>query len=241
MNGQVRALLAVGSDLIAGGDFTTAGGNPAKFIAKWDGSQWTEFGGGMDAWVRSLALINGEIVAGGSFTKAGADSINRFAKWTGSHWEKFGRGMTPSQWGNPIVQSIVPMGDEIYCGGTFEVAGGKPSSFIAHWLRWPVGTEEPVNLCKSNLKLKIQPNPFSRTAVISWQSAVGSQQFTTHNQVLIKVFDFTGKEVSNPVDAIMAPGEHQVTFDASGLPAGMYTCQLQVDGRTESKKMVIIK
>jgi hypothetical protein len=146
MNGQVRALLAVGNDLIVGGDFTTAGGNPAHYIAKWDGTQWTEFGGGMDNWVRSLAYINGEIFAGGGFTKAGNDSVNRFAKWNGTNWVKFGSGMTPSQWGNPIVQSIVPLGDEIYCGGTFEVAGGKPSSFIASGGNGPWGFRIPALL-----------------------------------------------------------------------------------------------
>jgi len=133
MDGQVRALLVAGNDLIAGGDFTMAGGSPAHYIARWDGIQWTEFGGGMDNWVRSLTLINGEIYAGGGFTKAGSDSVNRIAKWNGTKWESLGSGMTPGQWGNPIVQSIVPYGRDIYCGGTFEVAGGKPSSFIGAW------------------------------------------------------------------------------------------------------------
>ena len=231
MNGQVRALLPFGNDLIAGGDFTMAGGDSAHFIARWDGSQWSEFGGGMDGWVRSLALINGELVAGGGFTKAGNDSINRFAKWNGTNWEKFGSGMTPSQWGNPLVQSIVAAGDEIYCGGTFEMAGGKPSSFISKWLRWPVGAEESQSSAKSILNLKNQPNPFSRTTIISWQSAVGSQ-------IVIKVFDFMGKEVRTLVDDEMAPGEHQITFDASGLSAGVYFYQLQVDGTVETKKMI---
>jgi len=231
MNGQVRALLVVGNDLIAGGDFTTAGGNPANYIARWDGSQWSEFGGGMDGWVRSLTLINGEIVAGGSFTKAGNDSINRFAKWNGTNWENFGTGMTPSQWGNPIVQTILPLGDDIYCGGTFEVAGGKPSSFIAKWRKWPVGGKDPGNKSNSALHLQNQPNPFCGSTVISWQSAVGGQ-------VLLKVFDFMGKEIRTLIESEMIPGKHQMTFDASGLAAGVYFYQLQADGLVETKKMV---
>ncbi|MCX6251462.1 MAG: T9SS type A sorting domain-containing protein [Bacteroidetes bacterium] len=246
VNGQVRALLVYGNDLIVGGDFTIAGGNPAKYIAKWDGSQWSEFGGGMDSWVRSLALIKGELYAGGSFTKAGNDSINRFAKWTGSHWEKFGNGMTPSQWGNPIVQTIVPMVDDIYCGGTFEVAGGKPSSFIAKWLRWPVGMEDPGNEHKSIFDLQNQPNPFNQTTVISWQfpaclpdRQVSSSQLAVSSQVVLKVYDFMGKEVRTLTDGEMEPGEHQVTFDGYGLPAGVYFYQLQVNGIVETKKMII--
>ncbi|MCX6248228.1 MAG: T9SS type A sorting domain-containing protein [Bacteroidetes bacterium] len=229
-NGQVRALLAVGSDLIVGGDFTTAGGGPANYIAKWDGTAWSEFGGGMDGWVRSLVLINGEIVAGGSFTKAGTDSINRLARWTGSHWEKYGSGMTPSQWGNPIVQTIVPLGDDIYCGGTFEVAGGKPASFLAKWRKWPVGTVDPGNT-GSALNLQNQPNPFSQSTVISWQSPNGGH-------VVLTVFDPVGKEIRTLVEDDMPPGEHRVIFNASGLPAGVYFYRLKVNGIIETRKMI---
>src|SRR5437016_14551723 len=40
MGGTVY-LAVSGSDLYAGGSFTTAGGNAASHIAKWDGSSWT--------------------------------------------------------------------------------------------------------------------------------------------------------------------------------------------------------
>ena len=241
MNGQVRALLAVGNDLIAGGDFTTAGGIPAKYIAKWDGSQWSEFGGGMDGWVRSLAYINGEMVAGGGFTKAGNDSINRFAKWTGTHWEKFGSGMTPSQWGNPLVQSIVPLGEDIYCGGSFEKAGGKPSSFISKWLKWPVKVEDSANAGNSILRLQNQPNPFCQSTTISWYSATTTGHPMLGDQVVLKVFDFMGKEVRTLVDSEMAPGEHHISFDASSLPAGVYFYQLYTNGQVISRKMIRMK
>ena len=37
-----------GTNLYAGGGFTTAGGVPANYIAKWDGSAWSALGSGMD-------------------------------------------------------------------------------------------------------------------------------------------------------------------------------------------------
>jgi len=149
--------------------------------------------------------------------------------------------MTPSQWGNPIVTSIVPMGEEIYCSGTFEVAGGKPSSFIAKWRRWPVGAEESQGPGKSMLNLKNQPNPFSQSTIISWRSAVGSRQSAVNSQVVIKIFDSMGKLIKTLVDEDRSPGEHQVTFDAADLPAGVYFYQIQVNGMYETKRMVIIK
>jgi len=55
---------------------------------------------------------------------------------------------------------------------------------------------------------------------------------------VIKVFDVIGKVVRTFVDENKAPGEQQVIFDASGLPAGVYFYQLQADGLVETKKMV---
>ena len=46
MNGFVYALAVSGTNLYAGGSFSTAGGVPANFIAKWDGSTWSALGSG---------------------------------------------------------------------------------------------------------------------------------------------------------------------------------------------------
>jgi hypothetical protein len=45
----VLALAVSGSDLYAGGEFTTAGGISAANIAKWNGSSWSALGSGMGA------------------------------------------------------------------------------------------------------------------------------------------------------------------------------------------------
>jgi hypothetical protein len=228
MNGQVRALLAVGDELIAGGDFTTAGGVSAKYLAKWDGSQWTEFGGGMDNWVRSLALINGEMYAGGSFTKAGNDSVNRLAKWTGTHWVGFGSGMTPSQWGNPIVQTIVPLEDDIYCGGTFEVAGGKPSSFISRWMKWGVGIQEPVSTDEEPSQLSIYPNPSSGT--ITLNSAIFRKQ-----PAILQITTPQGKLV---LEKMIPAGAEEFSLDIKSFPPGVYSVSVNSNNQCIVKKLI---
>src|SRR5258708_3557080 len=43
----VTALAVLGNDVYAGGNFTTAGGNSAQNIAKWNGSTWSALGSGM--------------------------------------------------------------------------------------------------------------------------------------------------------------------------------------------------
>ena len=48
MDGRCLALAVSGSDLYAGGYFTTAGGSAANHIAKWNGSSWSALGSGMN-------------------------------------------------------------------------------------------------------------------------------------------------------------------------------------------------
>jgi hypothetical protein len=78
------------------------------------------------------------------------------------------------------------------------------------------------------------PNPFNKTTTISWQLPQDSH-------IVLKVFDFTSREVKTLVDCDQAEGEHQVTFNAADLPAGVYFYLLQANGSVEIKKMIVIK
>lgn len=78
------------------------------------------------------------------------------------------------------------------------------------------------------------PNPFTEITTISWQLPK-----TAH--VILKVYDFTGREVKTLVDCEQVKGKQKTKFDASGLPAGVYFYQLWVNGTVEIKKMIYIK
>jgi hypothetical protein len=69
-------------DLVAGGDFTTAGGVPANRVARWNGSSWSAMGSGLNNAVWTLAVLpNGDLVAGGSFTTTGGVPAPYIARW----------------------------------------------------------------------------------------------------------------------------------------------------------------
>ena len=74
--GTLSVLAVSGTNVYAGGDFTTAGGNAANYIAKWNGSAWSTLGSGMNGNVRALAVSGTNLYAGGYFTMAGGNAAN---------------------------------------------------------------------------------------------------------------------------------------------------------------------
>ncbi len=109
----VDALAVVGTDLYAGGQFTTAGGTPASNIAKWDGSAWSALGSGSSSLVSALAVSGTNLYAGGYFTTAGGVPV---AKWDGSAWSAVGTGMVGSN--NFSVTALVASGANLYAAAT---------------------------------------------------------------------------------------------------------------------------
>ncbi|HTD87249.1 MAG TPA: hypothetical protein VK850_11790, partial [Candidatus Binatia bacterium] len=68
-NGSVNAAVVdTSGNLYIGGNFTAVGDGFASYIAKWDGTNWSALGGGLNDQVRALALSGGDLYAGGWFT-----------------------------------------------------------------------------------------------------------------------------------------------------------------------------
>jgi len=80
MNNTVYALTVYNGELIAGGEFSTAGGVTCNRIARWNGSTWQPLGTGMTAPVLALTVYDGELIAGGTFTTAGGVTCNGIAR-----------------------------------------------------------------------------------------------------------------------------------------------------------------
>ncbi len=78
------------------------------------------------------------------------------------------------------------------------------------------------------------PNPFTHFTKISWKLELD-------NRVVLKVYDFTGREIRTLIDEFMSAGDYQVTFDAAHLTAGIYFYQLRIGEAVETKKMVLVR
>ena len=71
----VLALAVVGTDVYAGGLFDQAGGVPAAYVAKWNGTGWSSLGTGLNNECTALALTpTRQLSAGGNFTTVGDGS-----------------------------------------------------------------------------------------------------------------------------------------------------------------------
>ena len=120
-------------DLIAGGNFASAGGVAANNLARWNGSAWSALGAGVNGRVEALAVLpNGDLVAGGMFTSAGGAVVNRIARGDGANWSALGSGVSSSTLFNVQALAVLPNGDLI-AGGEFTSAGGSPANRIARW------------------------------------------------------------------------------------------------------------
>jgi hypothetical protein len=131
--GGVHALSGYNGDLIAGGIFSDADGQPVHNIARWDGTAWHSLGSGTApyGYVHALAVYNGELVAGGDFSAIGGQQAAGVASWDGVTWRPLGAGLGgPSNLG---AQALVVWRGSLVAGGYFSTAGGVPAENIAMW------------------------------------------------------------------------------------------------------------
>jgi trimeric autotransporter adhesin len=131
-NVQALALLPNG-DLVAGGNFSAAGGVVAHNIARWDGLNWSPLGSGVTIAIPSppsvaalSVLPNGDLLAGGAFTTAGGVAANYVARWNGSTWSPVDAGMDRAVRGFLAM----PNGDRV-ASGSFSLAGAASCDGLA--------------------------------------------------------------------------------------------------------------
>tara|TARA_B110000014_G_C19824751_1_gene427851 strand:- start:9 stop:686 length:678 start_codon:yes stop_codon:yes gene_type:complete len=83
------------------------------------------------------------------------------------------------------------------------------------------------------------PNPFNPSTTISFSVPV-------EGNVVLNIYDITGRLVTTLVDANMNSGYHSVNWDGvdmvgEGVSAGLYIYSLQAEGVALTRKMVLMK
>ena len=78
------------------------------------------------------------------------------------------------------------------------------------------------------------PNPFNPTTKIAYELGAPSA-------VQLTVFDVLGRQVATLVDGPQPAGAHDVVFEASNLPSGLYLYRLEAGGQTLTRSMLLLK
>ncbi|TKJ37236.1 hypothetical protein CEE37_14075 [candidate division LCP-89 bacterium B3_LCP] len=78
------------------------------------------------------------------------------------------------------------------------------------------------------------PNPFNPMTTIHFDLPKASK-------VTLTVYDISGRLVTELVNGWRDAGEHEVTFDASGMASGIYLVRAHLVNQTTSQKIVLVK
>jgi len=103
------------------------------------------------------------------------------------------------------------------------------------WFGIGVGVEQDDNLVPEEFSMSQNyPNPFNPSTTIKFS-------IPEHSNVVIKVYDILGSEVTKLVNETLDAGNYTINFDASQFASGMYIYTLTSGNFTTSKKMMLMK
>ncbi|MEW6196454.1 MAG: T9SS type A sorting domain-containing protein, partial [Bacteroidota bacterium] len=83
-------------------------------------------------------------------------------------------------------------------------------------------------------ELNNYPNPFNPITKISFTLA-------SKDNIKLKVYDILGREVATLVNGEFELGKHEIEFNASNLPSGVYFYNLTTSSNSSTKKMLLLK
>jgi hypothetical protein len=112
--------------LYVAGGVTSAGGTTTHNIARWNGSAWSDVGGGTNGYVFGLSVYDdgsgSALYAGGTFSMIGGHPASLVARWNGSSWSALGAGL-----GQGNVNAFLPFNDgsglALLATGAFTLSG----------------------------------------------------------------------------------------------------------------------
>jgi hypothetical protein len=135
-----------GPELYVAAPFAVSGGTEVRYLAKWNGSGWSDIGGptgtAVVERVRALAVFDdgtgSALYVGGYFPEIDGLTVNHIARWDGADWSGLtgaaGVGMGGA---NEAVYALAVVDDGsgpgLYAGGVFDSAGGVSAKRLARW------------------------------------------------------------------------------------------------------------
>jgi hypothetical protein len=129
------------------------------------------------------------------------------------------------------TQDTVWIHDIMINGG--ETAGQIYVSPVLDSFQW-LTAEYPTPELPQRFSLACYPNPFNPTTTISFS-------LLRTGAVKLDVFDVMGRQVQILAEGRFERGEHQIFFDGSELPTGIYFARAMAGDIVRSEKMVLMR
>ncbi|MBO6576242.1 MAG: T9SS type A sorting domain-containing protein [Rhodothermales bacterium] len=132
---------------------------------------------------------------------------------------------------NVSFVAVNPAGDQVIFGT--EAQGVLIMPVASSTDTEPIAGEE-TTLPSGYVLNQNYPNPFNPVTTISFA-------LPESGQVRLSVYDVLGREVKVLVNGTAQAGQHEVQFDAAGLPTGTYIYRLETDKGSFAKQLVLMK
>jgi hypothetical protein len=137
---------------------------------------------------------------------------------------------------NTVVSATVP-----YQNYTISVTAAENGGQRTHTRTWILTIADIIGISNNNNEVPLSyalgqnyPNPFNPATQIEY--TIPKQSF-----VSIKVYNLLGQDVATLVNSVKQAGVHDVTFNASELPSGIYYYRMNAGNYSDVRKMILVK
>jgi hypothetical protein len=230
----IESMVVYNNELYIAGSFSVSEGNVGNYIQKWNGTTWSDVGGGVtgigggNGQIHKLIVHDNKLYAMGVFSYAGGIPAEYIATWDGTNWCALGGNF------DNVVGAGCFYNDTLCVGGGFWTIDGDSVNYIAKWIGGnytaacgnTTGIDETVIEKK---ELNMYPNPATNQIKIEFEP--------TREECLIAIKNVLGETVySETVKNAM--GKQAKSIDVSGFSNGVYFLQVQGGQNLFSKKFI---
>jgi hypothetical protein len=107
--------------------FTAEGTDFNNYLGKWNGSEWSVFGGPFIGYAEALAWQGNTLFVGGSLRIADGGAVDNIAQLFGGSWSALNGGV------NGTIYALCPVGQDLYVAGEFTRVDGELGYGVAKW------------------------------------------------------------------------------------------------------------
>jgi hypothetical protein len=267
----VNVLSVYDNELIAAGDFTTAGDMEANYIARWDGSSWLPLGSGMNDEVSALAVYNDELIAGGYFNMAGGKVSACVAFWSLdmadvaiTSFSGHVRSRTVH-----LAWTLADHSDASFCNilraegaGEFQCITAEPLAPTASFY------DDSDVLPGRTYRYQLELLALNGRKILSMEEVVTlppaalvleqnrpnpfnptttiSFCIPSEAPVHLVIYDTAGRRVRTLIDGEVFVGSREIVWDGRSdagrlVNSGIYYCRLEAGKGTETRKLVLMR